>query len=186
MIERDDCLEFENPSQWRAWLEEHHASASEVWVIHYKVKYKHLGLILSEAVEEALCFGWIDSKLISLDEKRYALRYSPRKRTSVWAISNIERVKKLIAEGRMNQVGLSKVNEAKQSGEWDAAIRREQTDRIPEELENVLQEIDGAIDAYQALPVSRKKQFIYWLQSTSRPETKQKRIQKIIEELIGR
>ena len=124
--------------------------------------------------------------LRSIDEKRFALRYSPRTRNSIWSMSNIERVAKLVAEGRMTEAGQSKVAEAKRNGQWDAAIRREQVNNIPEELESVLEEIHGALAAYQALPSSRKKRYIYWLQSAKREETKRKRIQKIVHQVLGK
>lgn len=152
-------------------------------MVLFKKKYRAEGLALAEAIEEALCFGWIDGTLRSIDEKRYALRFSPRKRNSIWSMSNIERVEKLLAEGRMTEAGKAKIAEAKKNGEWKAAIRREQTDIIPKELETVLRETHGALSAYQALPSSRKKTYIYWLQSAKREETKRKRIQKIVDAL---
>jgi len=180
-----DCLEFKHRDQWRRWLEEHHSTETEAWLIVYRKKYEDQGLTLDEAVEEALCFGWIDGKLLSLDEKRYRLRYSPRKSNSVWSISNIQRVEKLIAEGKMTEAGYQKIAEAKENGEWDAAIRREQVDVIPQELESALRKIDGAIAAYHSLPDSRKKQYIYWLQTAKQEATKQRRIQKIVQEVLG-
>lgn len=178
-------LEFKHRDQWRGWLEEHHATEPEAWLIFFKKKYRDHGLTLNEAVEEALCFGWIDGKLKSLDEKRYRLRFSPRTQNSTWSMSNIRRVNKLVAEGKMTEAGQQKIDEAKENGEWEDAIRREQVDLIPAELEEVLQKQAGAIAAYQALTDSRKKQYIYWLQTAKRQETKQRRIQKIVEEVLN-
>jgi len=90
-------------------------------------------------------------------------------------MSNIRRVEKLIAEGKMTEAGKVKIEEAKENGEWEAAIRREQVDIIPEDLEKALRKIGGALSAYWALPDSCKKQYIYWLQSAKREATKQKR-----------
>lgn len=185
MTNPTDCLEFENRDQWRMWLEKNHSTETEAWLIVYKKKHKDQGVALDEAVEEALCFGWIDGKLKSLDEKRYMLRYSPRTANSIWAISNIQRVEKLVAEGKMTEAGYQKIAEAKENGEWEAAIRREQVDIIPKDLESALRKIDGAISAYRSLPDSRKKQYIYWIQTAKREETKQRRIQKILEEVLG-
>jgi uncharacterized protein YdeI (YjbR/CyaY-like superfamily) len=179
-----NSLEFEDRDQWRRWLEKNHTTETEAWLILYKVKYQDQGLTLDGAIEEALCFGWIDGKLKSLDEKRFQLRFSPRKRNSIWAVSNIRRVEKLIAEGKMTEAGYQKISEAKENGEWEAALRREQVDIIPEDLERRLQKIKGAISAYRSLPDSRKKQYIYWLQSAKREETKHRRIEKIIEEVL--
>jgi uncharacterized protein YdeI (YjbR/CyaY-like superfamily) len=179
-------LEFEHRDQWRRWLEANHDRETEAWLILYREKYKDQGLALDEAVEEALCFGWIDGKLQSLDEKRFKLRYSPRTSNSIWAVSNIERVEKLIAAGKMAEAGYRKVAEAKASGAWQAAERRERVDIIPEVLESALRKEAGALSAYRSLPASRKKQYIYWLQTAKREETKQKRIRKIVDQVLGR
>ena len=185
MDESIKCLEFSDRSQWRMWLEEHHAEGNEVWLIHYKKGFQEAALSLEEAVEEALCFGWIDGLLRRVDEKRYALRYTPRRRNSVWSISNIERAERLIREGRMTEAGQEKITEAKEGGQWEAARRREQIDVIPSELEKALRQRKGAIGAYRALTASQKKQYIYWVQSAKRPATKQRRIEKIVEEVMG-
>jgi len=185
MTNPTDPLEFENRDQWRSWLEQNHHTEEEAWLILYKKKFDDQGLILDDAVEEALCFGWIDGKLKSLDKKRYMLRFSPRKADSIWAISNIQRVEKLIEEGKMTEAGYQKIVEAKANGEWEAAIRREQVDIIPEELESALRTVVGALSAYRAQPDYRKKQFIYWLQTAKREETKKRRIRLILEEILG-
>lgn len=185
MTSPTNCIEFESPDQWRRWLEKNHTTEVEAWLILYKKKYRDQGLTLEEAIEEALCFGWIDGKLKSLDEKRYRLRFSPRTSTSIWAVSNIRRVEKLIGEGKMTDVGYRKIAEAKENGEWEAAKRREQVDIIPKDLESSLRKVEGGLSAYRSLPVSRKKQYIYWLQSAKREETKQRRIQKIVEEVLN-
>jgi uncharacterized protein YdeI (YjbR/CyaY-like superfamily) len=179
-----DHLEFADRNEWRAWLTGNHATETEAWLILYKKRYADLGLTLGDAVEEALCFGWIDGTLRSMDETRYALRYSPRTRDSIWSMSNIKRVERLLAAGRMTEAGMQKVAEAKENGQWQAAIRREQVDVIPEALEAALRNAQGALAAYQALPDSRKKRYIYWLQTAKREETKQRRIRKIVEELL--
>lgn len=184
MTSSEEHLEFEHRDQWRRWLEKYHANETEVWLLLYKKKYKDQGLSLDEAIEEALCFGWIDGKLKSLDEKCYVLRFSPRTTKSIWSMTNIRRVEKLIKEDKMTSAGKLKIAEAKENGEWAAAIRREQVDIIPKALESALRKVDGALTAYQALPASRRKTYIYWLQSAKREETKQSRIQKILEEVL--
>ena len=186
MTRSAEYLEFANHCQWRTWLENNHAIKSEAWLVLFKKKYHYEGLALAEAIEEALCFGWIDGTLRSIDEKRFTLRFSPRKRNSIWSMSNIKRVEKLLANGRMTDAGKSKIAEAKQNGEWEAAIRREQTDIIPKDLETVLRETHDALSAYQALPKSRKKTYIYWLQSATREETRRRRIQKIVDEVLAK
>lgn len=185
MASPSSYLEFEMRDQWRAWLAENHASATEAWLALYKKRYADQGLTLDEATEEALCFGWIDGQLKSLDERRYTLRYTPRTANSIWSVSNIRRVEQLIAAGRMTAAGQQKIDEAKANGQWDAAIRREQVDVIPEELERALRQRPGAVEAYRALPVTRKKQIIYWLESAKTERTRQTRIHSILEEIHG-
>lgn len=178
-----DHLEFAHRDQWRSWLEENHATQREAWLVIYKKKYHSEGLALEQAVEEALCFGWIDGTLQPLDERRYALRFSPRAPDSVWSVSNIHRVEKLVADGKMTSAGQLSIAAAKESGQWQAAIRRELVEIIPADLERALRQHPGAISAYKALPDSRKKQYLYWLQQAKREETKRRRIQKIVAEV---
>jgi uncharacterized protein YdeI (YjbR/CyaY-like superfamily) len=186
MASSEEYLEFENRNHWRQWLEKQHAVETEAWLKLYKKKYQDQGLSLDGAIEEALCFGWIDGKLKSLDEKCYVLRFSPRTAKSIWSMSNIRRVEKLIEEDRMTAAGEQKIAEAKANGEWESAIRREQVDIIPKALESALRKIDGGITTYQALPASRKKTYLYWLQSAKRAETKLSRIQKILAEVLDK
>jgi uncharacterized protein YdeI (YjbR/CyaY-like superfamily) len=176
----DQCLTFANREEWRAWLEKHHATEREAWLIHAKKKAAQRSVTYEEAVEEALCFGWIDGLLHSIDGERYALRYSPRRRRSVWSESNKQRVEKLIREGRMTAAGLAKIAAARESGEWDAAAAREDVSAIPADLAQELERSD-VLGAFNEWSASRKKQALYWLSSAKRPETRQKRIQAIVE-----
>ncbi len=128
-------LRFANRTQWRSWLQEYHATASAVVLVIQRAKYRASGLGLEEAVEEALCFGWIDSTLRSLDERCCLLRFTPRRRGSVWSIRNVHRIKHLLEEGRVAAAGLQTIAEAKESGAREAAIRRAEPDRVPPELE---------------------------------------------------
>ncbi len=106
---------------WRTWLAEHHATSAEIWLVFGKKGSGVQTVSLEEAVEEAVCFGWIDSRLKRIDDRTHALRFSPRKPKSVWSQSNKDRVERLIAQGRMTPAGLAAVVAAKASGRWDAA-----------------------------------------------------------------
>lgn len=176
-------LTFRDHHEWRAWLEAHHAIRTEAWLVHLKKGVDRPGLRYEEAVEEAVCFGWIDGLLRGIDAETFALRYSPRKRDSVWSLSNIERVEKLIGEGRMTAAGLAAVTAAQENGQWQAAARREDVDTIPVDLEQALRPHEGALAAYQAQPVSRKKQWLYWLESARRSETRARRVEAIVDTL---
>jgi len=173
-------LTFTNRADWRAWLEKHHALEPEAWLLHSKKKAAGQSISYEEAVEEALCFGWIDGLLRSLDAGRYVLRYSPRKPGSVWAENNKRRVEKLIREGRMTAAGLEKVAAARASGEWEAAAVREAVDVLPADLERELRKHRKAWAAFQKWPASRKKMRLYWLTSARKAETRRKRIQAIV------
>jgi len=168
------CLHFANRDEWRAWLNENHATASEAWFVHSKKHTKKPGLSLAEAVEEALCFGWIDGQLKPIDAEEYALRYSPRKTGSVWSKTNKRRVGKLIKQGRMTEAGLAKVREAKATGEWRAATLRA-------DLEQALYANPPAQRHFDQLAPSHQQQYLYWISSAKTQQTRQRRIQETIK-----
>jgi uncharacterized protein YdeI (YjbR/CyaY-like superfamily) len=116
-----DPVPFPTPDAWRSWLEEHHASEDDVWMMIAK---KHAGvpsITLPEAMKEALCFGWIDSAMQPIDGEWYALRFTPRRTSSNWSARNRGWALQLIEEGRMTGAGLAKIEEAKRTGRWDDA-----------------------------------------------------------------
>ena len=114
-----DPLAFPTPEEWRSWLEAHHESAEEAWVLIAK-KHGTAPLIsLVEATEGALCFGWIDSAMRPIDAQRFALRYTPRRSASKWSPTNRARVQRLIEEGRMAEPGFAAIEDAKRNGRWD-------------------------------------------------------------------
>ncbi len=174
-----NCMAFAGPEEWRAWLEQHHTTQPEAWLLIRRKGSARQLLGLEEALAEALCFGWIDGELKPIDKETYALRFCPRKPHSIWSINNQRRVDKLIQEGRLAPAGLEKVAEAKESGEWDAAIAREDVSSVPDDLVQELEYNDAWI-AFDNWPASKKKQYLYWLESAKRPETREKRIQAIV------
>ncbi len=111
-------LHFTTAHEWRAWLEEHHATRDEVWLMIYKRHATTPSVTLNETVEEALCFGWIDSQMQPIDGDRHAQRFTPRRKTSNWSERNKERAARLIEQGRMTEAGLAKIEEAKRNGRW--------------------------------------------------------------------
>jgi uncharacterized protein YdeI (YjbR/CyaY-like superfamily) len=161
MITASRVVHFINRDEWRAWLKEHHATAKEAWLVHYKKHTGKPGLSLEEAVEEALCFGWIDGVLKPVDEEKFSLRYSPRKKDSVWSETNKRRVRKLIRQGRMTEAGLAKVKEAKANGQWRAATLREDTTKIPDDLKKALKADPRTWRKFEGLAPSRKRQYLY-------------------------
>jgi uncharacterized protein YdeI (YjbR/CyaY-like superfamily) len=181
----EEILQFCCRDEWRAWLAGHHATERQAWLIHPKKDATQPGLHYEEAVEEALCFGWIDGQLRSMDGERFALRYSPRRRGSVWSVGNKQRVAKLIRQGRMTEAGLAAVRHAKESGEWQAASRREAVDEIPADLVRALRRHQGRLAAFRALPKSRRAQFLWWIDSAKRTETRRRRIRAVVDRVGG-
>jgi len=166
---------FPTRSAWRRWLAVHHAKASEIWLIYYKKGSGKTSVTYAEALEEALCYGWIDSTVRAVDADRYAQRYTPRKETSIWSVRNKRLVAGLKAEGRMTEAGWAKVLAAKRNGQWSVL------DKIDVRLEppaDFLEALDraGAREVFEALPLSPKKQFVWWVVDAKRDETRRRRL----------
>lgn len=176
-------LSFPDRSAWRSWLASNHQTAAEAWVLIQKKASTGPGIFLAEAVEEALCCGWIDSTLNPRDESSYLLRFSPRKPGSVWSVGNIRRVEKLIEGGLMLEAGLAAARAAREGGEWQAALAREDPDYLPPDLEAAFGQDPRAREAFSRLPASRKKHYIYWLQSAKQEETRRNRAADILDRL---
>jgi uncharacterized protein YdeI (YjbR/CyaY-like superfamily) len=180
-----DLLRASSRQAWRAWLERHHEHATEAWLVLHKAAHRGDRLSLSDAVEEALCFGWIDGKLKPLDATSYALRFTPRRSGSVWSVTNISRVRRLTRQGKMKPAGLAKVAEARRNGQWHAAQARERTDQPPPDLRAALRRRKGATAGFRRLPESRKKQLLHLLATARKSETREKRIANIVAEAAG-
>jgi len=166
------------------WLEKNHARENELWLVLYKKNSNKPTVTYDEAVEEALCFGWIDGVIKGIDDEKYATRFSPRRSGSIWSESNKKRVAKMIAQGRMTEIGLAKVEEAKRNGEWDRATVREDTTNIPADLKQALQANKQAQQNFDRLAPSHKRQYIYWITDAKRDETRQKRIRETVQRVI--
>ncbi|MBD1997071.1 YdeI/OmpD-associated family protein [Leptolyngbya sp. FACHB-541] len=162
-------------SEWRAWLEQHHTRDKGVWLISYKKATGKPRFDYEEAVEEALCFGWIDSKGNKLDEERSLLWFAPRKPGTGWSKLNKERVERLIAQNMMMPAGLAKVEAAKQDGSWNALDAIEALE-IPPDLETALASYAEAKQNFEAFPRSVKRGILEWVAAAKRPETRTKRI----------
>ena len=183
MVEIGKRQSFKNRDAWRAWLAKNYARETELWVVLYKKNSSKPTVSYDEAVEEALFFGWIDGITKGIDDEKYAQRYSPRRKGSVWSESNKKRVAKMIKQGRMTDAGLVKIREAKQNGEWHKATQREDTANIPPELKRALASDKTARQSFENLAPSHKRQFIYWIMEAKRDETRQKRIGETIRML---
>mgnify|MGYP000952886911 CR=1 FL=1 len=168
-----------NRKQWRNWLQKNHTKASHVWLILYKKESSMPGVIYSEVVEEALCFGWIDSKPNKRDDESYFLFIAPRKPKSVWSALNKTRIEKLIAEKKMAAAGLSKIEAAKKDGSWFALDKTEALE-MPQALKKAFTKNKSALKNFNAFPSSVKKQNYYWVQSAKTATTLEKRVNEIV------
>ena len=178
----ENVLYFKNRQEWRSWLSQNHDKVNSSWLTFYKKNSHKKGISLEESVEEALCFGWIDGKLRRIDDERYALRFSPRKAKSVWSKINKDRAEKLIRAGKMTSAGLAKIEAAKKNGLWDAAYTNKLEDHTPSDLEKALMTNKEAWSNFQNLANSYKNMFIGWVTSAKTNETRQKRIEKVVEQ----
>ena len=169
---------------WRSWLNENHATCDGVWLIYYRASTGKRRLSWEDAVREALCFGWIDSKVKPIDDARYKQIYTPRKPRSVWSKINKQYIAELIEAELMTDAGLRAVDIAKQNGAWsllepvDALI-------VPEDLEWALRRSTRAREAYEALSKPAKRSVLYSLYSAKREDTRAKRLAKALTALEG-
>lgn len=172
-----------NRKAWRQWLEKKHATSTGIWLIFYKKETGKRKLHYAEAVEEALCFGWIDSLPRKLDEQRAMLKFTPRKPKSVWSQLNKARIGKLIKEGLMTDAGFYKIELAKKNGSWDILTRSDShidSNSLLPELEKVLSKNKKALENFKAFPASYRKRFLFWIDSAKRPETRDSRIKQTV------
>ena len=179
-------------AQWRSWLSENHAREKDgVWLVFYKQQTGRPSLDYEDAVEEALCFGWIDSIIKRIDAERYCRKFTPRKDGSNWSALNKRRVAKVIREGRMTEFGLRKVAAARKSGRWDAETPRPAIDwSVPQELSDALARNRKAKAFFESLAPSYRKHFIAWIAMARNPVTKASRLKESIallarEEKLG-
>lgn len=172
-------IEPANRQELRAWFEANHATSPAARIAIGKKGNPVTQLTYEDAIEEALCFGWIDSTGKRLDANRFALRFSPRRRGGSWARSNKVRVARLIAEGRMCPAGLAAIEAAKSDGSWDAIDDAEGL-RMPNDLVTALAENPDAQRFWDALPPSQRKMSLQWIGSAKRPETRARRIAETV------
>ena len=171
----------ESIPEWRRWLAEHHADTNGVWLAGWKRASGKPSLDYGQIVEEALCFGWIDGLVNTLEDGRQAQLLTPRRKGSGWSRSNKERVERLIADGRMTEAGMRVIESAKADGSWSLLDASEALIE-PDELKAALDANREARRQWDAFPKSPRKALIYWVTSAKRPETRERRVTRIVEE----
>ncbi len=182
MPRRLDHLEQIDPrtrAQWRAWLARNHTRRDSVWLVYYKKHTGKGGIVYDEAVEEALCFGWIDSVPRSLDEERWQQLFSPRKPRSPWSALNKKRIARLTRAGLMKPPGLAKITAAKKDGSWSALDAIERLS-VPRDLSTALRSAKGARASWDAFSPSSRKAILWWIASAKTDATRAKRVKETV------
>ena len=174
-------LYFQTSLEWRTWLQTNHDKETGIWLIFFKKGTGKPSLDYEEAVEEALCFGWIDSIIKKIDESKFARKFTLRKETSKWSPSNKKRVEKLIKNGRMNRAGLSKIKAAQKSGRWDKPDRPNINFDLPDDFKKALNTNKKSKEFFEQLAPSYQKHFIAWIKTAKRQETRENRLRESIQ-----
>ena len=173
-------LLFATPADLEAWLEENHASSTGLWL---KIAKKGSGfdsVSYAQALELALCFGWIDSQKRGFDERHFLQRFTPRRPRGKWSLINREKAEALIASGAMRPAGLAEVEAAKADGRWEAAYAGQRTAEVPEDLRRELDRNEVACEFFARLDSANRYAILYRLQEAKKPETRERRLRKYI------
>lgn len=173
----ENSVHPETREEWRSWLAQNHLRDQGIWLISYKKASGKSRFDYNDAVEEALCFGWIDSKPNKLDAERTLLWFAPRKPVTGWSKLNKQRVEQLTQQGLMMSAGMAKVEAAKADGSWNALDAIEALE-IPPDLEQALIAYGEAKPNFEAFPKSVKRGILEWIASAKKPETRAKRIEE--------
>jgi uncharacterized protein YdeI (YjbR/CyaY-like superfamily) len=168
----------ESRLQWRRWLQKNHDKKQSVWLIYYKLNSGKAVMSWSDAVDEALCFGWIDSTRRTLDEERFLQFFTRRKAGSTWSKVNKEKVKRLMEEDLIAPAGLESIERARQNGTWTLLDAVEGL-KIPKDLDKEFKAHPGAKAYFMSLSKSVRKMLLQWLVLAKRPETRQKRVHEV-------
>jgi uncharacterized protein YdeI (YjbR/CyaY-like superfamily) len=175
-------VEVNKRAEWRAWLSANHDKEAEVWLVYHRKKTGKTAVEYGPSVEEALCYGWIDSINKKLDDTKYVRKFTPRKESSKWSPSNKKRVEQMIRKGLMTEHGLQKVEAAKRVGTWDSPVQKPAlTFEMPAEFAEALKKNRRAQETFGKLARTYQKQYLGWIEVAKRPETREKRIMESIQ-----
>lgn len=174
-----DAVYAPDRSSWRAWLAKNHDRFAGVWLVYYKLGSGRTRVAYAEAVEEALCFGWIDSRPNKIDEHRYMQLFTPRKARSAWSKLNKERVARLEAAGAIEPAGLAKIEAARQDGSWNALDSVEAFE-MHDELRDALEANPAALRHFEAFSPTTRKGLLAWVSQAKRAETRARRVDEVV------
>lgn len=178
-MEPRKTLYLTSREEWRAWLTEHHQSQTEVWLIYYKKQSSQPRIPYEDAVEEALCFGWIDSIVKTIDDEKFAQKFTPRRDSANWSALNKRRLRKLIREGRMTAAGLAKIDLAMLGEETPAKQSKRDVD-IPRFVKRALMANAKAWANFRQLAPSHRRHYVQWIMDAKKEETRQRRLREAV------
>ena len=173
-------LGFASAEEWEAWLDDEHAASDGVWVKFAKKGAGVETVVYAEALDVALCYGWIDSQVARLDERFYLQKFTPRRSRSKWSQLNREKIEALTKQGRMKPAGLEQVELAKADGRWDAAYASPANVEMPDDLQAALDASPKAAEFWAGLNKSNRYAVLFQLQDAKKPETRARRLAKFV------
>jgi uncharacterized protein YdeI (YjbR/CyaY-like superfamily) len=171
---------FPSREAWAAWLDEHHADSAGVWLTLLKKGAGEAGVSYGDAVEVALCYGWIDGQAGKHNDRFWLQRFTPRRARSIWSRVNRDRALALIARGEMQPAGLREVERAQADGRWEAAYEPPSTMTVPDDLQTALASNPTAAEAFAALNSTNRYSILHRIQAAKRPETRARRIETFV------
>jgi uncharacterized protein YdeI (YjbR/CyaY-like superfamily) len=171
---------FKSPEKWKAWLEKNHDKSEGVWLRFFKKDSGQKSINHAEALDEALCYGWIDGQADSFDEKSWLQKFTPRRAKSIWSKKNTENVERLIQTGRMEKAGMAEVEAARADGRWTKAYDSPKNMNMPEDFLKELSKNKKARTFFESLNRTNLYSIHWRLQTAKKPETRQRRIQTIL------
>jgi uncharacterized protein YdeI (YjbR/CyaY-like superfamily) len=185
MISKTDfpIIFFDSQKKWRNWLAKNYSTVDGVWLQFYKKDSGVKSLKYAEALDEALCFGWIDGQSKSLDEKSYLQKFTPRRKRSLWSKRNIEKVEQLIKDRKMHKAGIEQIEAAKADGRWQKAYDSPANMKMPEDFLKELSKKPKALKFFNTLNKTNTYAIAWRLQTAKKPETRERRMKIIIEML---
>jgi len=176
-------MSFETQQDWETWLIEHHTDTKGIWLKIAKKETRIPSVTYSEALDSAICYGWIDGQKASFDDKYWLQKFTPRRQKSIWSKVNCDRATALIAEGRMHPAGLRQVKLAKADGRWESAYESQSKITIPADFQSELDKNQQAKDFFSTLNSVNRYAILFRIQTAKKPETRSARIKKFIEML---
>lgn len=178
-------LLFATPAELEAWLQEHHEDSPGLWLKIAKKGTEPPSVTYAEALELALCFGWIDSQKRGLDERHFLQRFTPRRPRGRWSRINREKAEALLAAGSIRPAGLAEIEAAKADGRWEAAYESQGNARVPDDLQRELDANPAAAEFFAKLDGANRYAILYRLGEAKRPETRERRLRKFVA-MLGR